>query len=41
MRFRCDEFAKSLAEVSIDITIFKGDLTVNAFLNYLSKEGAE
>ena len=40
-RFRCDYFAESLAELSIYINIVKGDLTVNAFLNYLCQEGTK
>ena len=40
-RFGCDHFTKSLAELSVNVIIFKGDLTVNAFFNMLNKEGAK
>jgi len=40
-KFGGDNFPKSLAELSINVTIFKGDLTKNAFFKMLYKEGAK
>ena len=40
-KFGCDYFTKSLAELTIHVTICKGDLTANAFFKMLYKEGAK
>lgn len=34
-KFGCDHFTKSLAELSINVIIFKGDLTANVFFKIL------
>ena len=40
-KFGCDYYTKSLVELSINVIIFKGDLTENVFFNRLCKEGAK
>ena len=36
-----DHIAKNLAELTINVTIFKSEVTVNAFFKNLHKEGAK
>ena len=40
-KFGGDYFTKSLAELSINVTIFKSEVTVNSFFKMLYKEGTK